>query len=170
HLRNKVLEEKDRISITIPRVEAAAENLIYQYCPEEEISEKWKLDLLKIELENIILDKEIIFPKEQYDLQDIQDIVSKNIHEHIDILKTYVDNEELQFALKEVMTFVIDHNWIKHLESMSRLKEGIGMRHYQQEDPMRLYQQEGLELFEQMYAQLSKEMSTQLTALIKHLQ
>jgi preprotein translocase subunit SecA len=169
HLRNKILEESDRVSIVIPRIEATAQNLITKYCSEEEVPEKWPLQQLKAELENIVIDKEISFPRDHFELRDIQEIVQTNINEHIDVLKSYLDDEELQYGLKQVMTYIIDHNWIKHLENMTRLKEGIGMRHYQQEDPMRLYQIEGLELFEQMYALLSKEMSVQLTALLKHL-
>jgi preprotein translocase subunit SecA len=170
HLRNKVLEESDRITLIIPRIEATAQNLIHKYCPEEIIPEEWQLGQLKAELEKIFLNQEIHFPTEQYELGDIEKVVTISLNAHIETLKTYLDHEETQVGLKDVMTFIIDHNWIKHLESMSRLKEGIGMRHYQQEDPMRLYQQEGLELFEQMYAQLSREMSIQLTALIKYYQ
>ena len=170
HLRNKALEENDLVSIIIPRIEATAHHLINKYCSEEVIPEKWPLPQLKAEIENILLDKEITFPSDQYELPEIQEVVLASIHEHIEILESYVENEILQYGLKQIMTAIIDHNWIKHLENMTRLKEGIGMRHYQQEDPMRLYQQEGLELFEQMYAQLSKELSIQTTALIKSLQ
>ena len=34
---------------------------------------------------------------------------------------------------------VIDHHWLEHIEAMDRLKEGIGLRGYSQEDPMRQY-------------------------------
>lgn len=169
HLRNKILEQSDRISIVIPRVEAALIHLFEKYCPEDIIPEEWNLGALKAELEIILLDQEVQFPKEQWDRNDIKKIVIASTQEHIEKIKTFIDNEEIQYGLKQIMTMSIDYHWIKHLESMTRLKEGIGMRHYQQEDPMRLYQREGLELFEHMYNQLSKDMSVQLTALINNL-
>jgi preprotein translocase subunit SecA len=170
HLRNHILEQSERISIMIPKLHDTAENLVRKYCSEEVIPEQWSLSDLKAELDGILLNTEIQFPKEQYALEDIQKVVMTSIQEHIDMVQAFSVNEELQHALKAVMTFIIDQNWVKHLENMTRLKEGIGMRHYQQEDPMRLYEKEGLELFEQMYAQLSKEMCIHLTALIKQLQ
>jgi preprotein translocase subunit SecA len=169
HLRNSILEQSDRISIVIPRIENAMSNLIHQYCQEGTIPEKWDLEGLKVELGRILIDEDIQFPNEHFDLEEIQNIVSDLLSRHITKVLSYSDKEELQFALKEYLTFSIDQNWIKHLEKMSRLKEGIGMRHYQQEDPMRLYQHDGLELFEQMYAQISKEMSIYLTELIKNI-
>jgi preprotein translocase subunit SecA len=168
HLRNKILEQSDRISIIIPLIEATSSNLIKKYCSIDVIPEQWSLAELKAELELIFLNHEIQFPKDQYELADIEKMVIASTNDHIEKIKTYIENEELQFSLKQLMAHIIDHNWIKHLESMTRLKEGIGMRHYQQEDPMRLYQQEGLQLFEYMYEQLSKEMSIQLTALIRY--
>jgi preprotein translocase subunit SecA len=168
HLRNKILEQSDRISIIIPLIEATSSNLIKKYCSIDVIPEQWSLAELKAELELIFLNQEIQFPKDQYELDDIEKLVIGSTNDHIEKIKTYIENEELQFSLKQLMAHIIDHNWIKHLESMTRLKEGIGMRHYQQEDPMRLYQQEGLQLFEYMYEQLSKEMSIQLTALIRY--
>jgi preprotein translocase subunit SecA len=168
HLRNKILEQSDRISIIIPLIEATSSNLIKKYCLIDVIPEQWSLAELKADLELIFLNQEIQFPKDQYELDDIEKMVIASTNDHIEKIKTYIENEELQFSLKQLMAHIIDHNWIKHLESMTRLKEGIGMRHYQQEDPMRLYQQEGLQLFEYMYEQLSKEMSIQLTALIRY--
>jgi preprotein translocase subunit SecA len=169
-LRNRILEQSDRIALVIPRVEAALIHLFEKYCIEDVIPEEWNLGQLKTELEMILLDQTIDFPKEQFDRNDIKKIITSSVQEHIEKLRNYSDNEEVQYGLKQILTMSIDYHWVKHLENMTRLKEGIGMRHYQQEDPMRLYQQEGLELFEDMYNKLSKDISVQLTALIKHIE
>jgi preprotein translocase subunit SecA len=169
HLRNKILEQSDRISIVIPRIEAAIIHLFENYCQEELIPEEWNLSQLKAELETILLDQVIEFPNEQFERNDIKKIITSSIQEHIEKVRTFSDNEEVQYGLKQIFTMSIDYHWVKHLENMTRLKEGIGMRHYQQEDPMRLYQKEGLELFEDMYNKLSKDLSVQLTSLINHL-
>ena len=50
---------------------------------------------------------------------------------------------------------------------MERLKEGIGLRGYSQEDPMRQYAREGFELFTDMYHQIEKDISKQTAALVK---
>ena len=53
---------------------------------------------------------------------------------------------------------------------MTRLKEGIGLRSYQQEDPMRLYQKEGYEIFLETYHEIEKEISVRIAAFLKEMQ
>ncbi len=65
---------------------------------------------------------------------------------------------DLQQSLRQVGLHFLDQNWINHLEAMNHLKEGIGLRHYQQEDPTRLYQKEGLEIFLYTYSTFEKDM------------
>ena len=50
---------------------------------------------------------------------------------------------------------------------MDRLKEGIGLRGYSQEDPMRQYAREGFELFTDMYHQIEKDISQQAALIIQ---
>lgn len=50
-------------------------------------------------------------------------------------------------AVRVQMIGIFDRLWVTHLERMNRLKEGIGLRSFGQEDPIRMYQKEGLEIF-----------------------
>ncbi|MCE5228771.1 SEC-C domain-containing protein, partial [bacterium] len=52
---------------------------------------------------------------------------------------------------------VIDDQWKDHLLSMDELKEGIGLRGYGQKDPLIEYQREATEMFEDMMAEIYKE-------------
>ena len=60
---------------------------------------------------------------------------------------------------------VIDHHWLNHIDVMDRLKEGIGLRGYSQEDPMRQYAREGFALFTDMYHEIEKDISRQAAAI-----
>jgi len=60
--------------------------------------------------------------------------------------------------------------WVKHLEQMAHLKEGIGFRQYQQEDPMRIYQREGLELFGKNYQEVRRAIVEELVVFMKSLE
>ncbi|MDR2141778.1 MAG: preprotein translocase subunit SecA [Deltaproteobacteria bacterium] len=51
----------------------------------------------------------------------------------------------------------LDSQWKDHLLSMDRLKDGIGLRGYGQRDPLREYQREGFEMFEEMLARVRAE-------------
>ncbi|MCM3574130.1 accessory Sec system translocase SecA2 [Mesobacillus subterraneus] len=165
-LRNRVLEEQDQISIILPLVDRTVKHLLDKYCLEDEIPENWPLKDLKLELDQFLPGMNIDFPDENFDEKTIQQLTEGRVSEFKEKAETVRDNLQLQEALRGSNTFVIDRNWIRHLENMTRLKEGIGMRHYQQEDPMRLYQQEGLELFEMAYYKITKEISIQTAQLM----
>ena len=49
---------------------------------------------------------------------------------------------------------------------MQHLKEGIGLRQYQQEDPARLYQKEGFEIFLHTFSHFEKEVALYLARYI----
>ena len=50
---------------------------------------------------------------------------------------------------------------------MDRLKEGIGLRGYSQEDPMRQYSREGYELFTEMYHHIEMGIGQRYAILFK---
>jgi len=55
---------------------------------------------------------------------------------------------------------VIDTHWMEHINTMSVLKEGIHLRSYAQENPLRAYTTEGFELFEDLLDTIDKEITT----------
>lgn len=165
-LRNRVLEEQDQVSIILPLVERTVKHLIDEYCLEDEIPENWPLKELKLELDQFLPGTDIEFPDENFDRKAVEKITEGRVAEFKGKAESVRGNLQLQEALRGSNIFVIDRNWIRHLENMTRLKEGIGMRHYQQEDPMRLYQKEGLELFEMAYYKVTKEISIQTAQLM----
>ena len=63
---------------------------------------------------------------------------------------------------KAISLRVIDMHWMEHINTMSHLKEGIGLRSYAQEDPLRAYTTEGFELFEELLCTVDKQITTYL--------
>lgn len=169
HIRNKALEQEDIVSELIPVVKSLSFKLIDRYCNDSISEDKWNLQTLAKELNYLLATSEVQFDEQEEDIRKIKNIVSKHLDLYLELISKYQENQELQSAMRPIMTFVIDNTWIKHLEDMTRLKEGISIRHYQQEDPMRLYDKEGLELFEQMYFNLEKEICKHLSNLITQL-
>ncbi len=52
---------------------------------------------------------------------------------------------------------ILDTHWMEHINSMALLREGIHLRSYAQENPLRAYTQEGFELFDNMIDAIEKE-------------
>ncbi len=82
-------------------------------------------------------------------------------------MDTFAQNDQVMEIIPQIMLSNLDSGWVKHLESMTHLKEGIGLRHYQQEDPMRIYQREGLELFAKNFQELRRTIIIEIIGFMK---
>ena len=49
-----------------------------------------------------------------------------------------------------VLLQVVDNKWMDHIDAMDQFRRGVGLRAMGQEDPVRAYQNEGFEMFEDM--------------------
>jgi len=58
---------------------------------------------------------------------------------------------------KVIVLKIIDAKWIDHIDLMSKLRDGIHLRSYAQDNPLKAYTQEGYEMFETMMDNISKE-------------
>ena len=56
-----------------------------------------------------------------------------------------------------MMLRVVDEYWMDHLDNMTELRQGIGLRAYGQSDPKVEYKREGYEMFEQMNLAIQEE-------------
>ncbi|WP_102344816.1 accessory Sec system translocase SecA2 [Bacillus sp. Marseille-P3661] len=162
NLRDRILEKEDVVELVLEMIPRYAHFLVDKYCPAEGLPEEWPLDKLVKELNQLVVKPQIALPKEIEEVEEIHATVAQTVGEYLEKLEIVKDNANLQQILKRVLIMTVDKHWVNHLESMTRLKEGIGMRHYQQEDPLRLYQNEGLEVFHNTYSLIDRDASTQL--------
>ena len=58
---------------------------------------------------------------------------------------------------KNIVLSIVDRSWQEHIDTMSKLREGIHLRSYAQNKPLQAYVAEGYELFEDMLNRISQE-------------
>ena len=68
-----------------------------------------------------------------------------------------VPKEVISEFEKAIYLRVIDMHWMENINAMSLLREGIHLRSYAQENPLRAYTSEGFEMFEAMLDTIEKE-------------
>ncbi|MGE5455972.1 MAG: preprotein translocase subunit SecA [Ignavibacteriales bacterium] len=114
--------------------------------------------------------KEILEPvnellKKDINLDDLKDkkdeelieIIYKKIEKEFnDKLKGIPEEIKNEFE-KAIYLRVIDTYWMEHINTMSSLREGIHLRGYAQEDPLRAYTNEGFELFDDLISNIEKQ-------------
>ncbi|RKJ68378.1 accessory Sec system translocase SecA2, partial [Butyricicoccus sp. 1XD8-22] len=131
--------------------------------PEEADPIEWDFDNIEQTLNTLYLTP-IQLNRDVLKINNIFDEVEPGYLELKQYIESFKENERVMKIIPMVMLRFIDVMWVKHLEQMAHLKEGIGLRRYQQEDPMRIYQREGLELFGKNYQELRRSIVEELVA------
>ena len=65
--------------------------------------------------------------------------------------------EPMKDIEKQMTLKLVDRAWVEHIDTMSKLRDGIHLRSYAQSNPLQAYVQEGYEMFEDMLARISQE-------------
>ena len=65
-----------------------------------------------------------------------------------------ITSEKMRELERVVMLKVVDEKWMNHIDNMDELKNGIGLRAYGQQDPVVKYRMEGMDMFEEMIANI----------------
>lgn len=68
-----------------------------------------------------------------------------------------IDSERMREIERVILLQVVDTKWMDHIDAMEQLRQGIGLRAIGQEDPVRAYQFEGFDMFEEMIKAIQEE-------------
>ena len=60
---------------------------------------------------------------------------------------------------KTVVLRTVDRNWIQHIDQMDKLRGGIYLRSYAQNNPLQQYVEEGFQMFDDMNHQINREIA-----------
>lgn len=107
-------------------------------------------DAEKTEIKNISKkSSEVIIKK-------AKDIITKKYEE----LEKRIGNVGLMRSIeKDIQLRTIDTLWVEHLDQMTRLREGIGLRGYGQQDPLVEYKRESYRLFAELLGAIQHQVA-----------
>ena len=120
------------------------------------------------DLEEIVTYTNENFLRSDIDIKDIKEhsedeiinfIYERVVGEYEDKIKE-VPKEVTDEFEKVIVLNIIDRYWTEHINTMSHLREGIHLRSYGQDDPLRAYTVEGFELFDKMLQDIDKDITT----------
>jgi preprotein translocase subunit SecA len=167
-LREKALNGQPLLPTFKEMVESTYKNTLENTCPEEQLPAEWRIDELSLIVNQLFIEK-VSVPTEIDERKEIESKLSPYYINTKQFIETFDETNQVNNTLSQIILSYIDQHWIRHLESMTRLKEGIGLRSYQQEDPMRIYAREGLDLFTEMFYSLEKNIAFEGIGLLKHM-
>ena len=158
--RNQILDNESIHEMVLSTFRHHIEDIVKSHIPPEDmLTEKDYADIREEVNENLLkkdLTEKEVKGKEPDDLIDY--ICKKVIVEYEDKIKN-VPIEVSQEFEKVITLQVVDNYWMEQINTMSHLREGIYLRGYGQEDPLRAYTIEGFNLFDKMLQAIDKDVS-----------
>ena len=90
---------------------------------------------------------------------EIKEFIMEKIKRRYDEKQQQLTEEQFREFEKVVVLRAVDTKWIDHIDQMDQLRQGIGLRAYAQNDPLREYQIEAYNMFEAMVQSIEEEVA-----------
>lgn len=158
--RKDILEQENLSDVALNMIYSVLERAVEQHCPKEEVPEEWDLQALADAANNGFLHDETI---------TVSMLKGKEAEEIVELLKDEVVKqykereaqigEMMREFEKVVILRAVDSKWMDHIDAMDQLRQGIHLRAYAQNDPLREYQFEGYEMYQAMLASVQEEVA-----------
>ena len=161
--RMKVLKGEDVHQDVLNLIPDFVTQIITQNANKNQSPSTWDEEKLNKALEDRALPKDTAYvTREMLENWDYDYLVSQIINKVIECYEKKIEEyreEGIDYNEFERFIFlkVVDNKWIDHIDAMDRLKRGISLRGYANEDPVIAYKKEGLEMFEEMTASIQEE-------------
>ena len=92
-----------------------------------------------------------------YDAEDLKQLVLDKATAAYQRKEQEITPPLMRELERVIMLRVVDEYWMDHIDTMTELRQGIGLRAYAQTDPVVAYKEEGYEMFENMVAAIQEE-------------
>ena len=167
--RRDVLQGSDMRASIMQMRDTLIEEAVARHIAADAKAEDWDLRGLAEYLEHVCLYRGSV--QAAYDAcgrKNAQDMIAE-LKKIGDV--TYAEKEKMwteagrdmrEFERVALLTSV-DNRWMDHIDAMSQLREGIGLRAYAQHDPVIEYKMEGYDMFEEMVRMIQEDTLRKLT-------
>ncbi|OLO38112.1 preprotein translocase subunit SecA [Alkalihalophilus pseudofirmus] len=159
--RMEVLESDNLRAIVEKMIESTVNRHVALHTPETEVPEDWDIAAVENFVKTMLLPEGVITEKELkgLDSEEMVELILEKVKAAYDEKESQFTSEHMREFEKVIMLRSVDRKWMNHIDQMDQLRQGIHLRAYGQNDPLREYKFEGFEMFEQMVASIEDEVS-----------
>ena len=155
--RNEILDSESIHEVIINLFNDYITHLVESHLDGNNLNGKSLNEILEFVNEKLLNKKITLDDLNGMDYKQITDyIISKIVLEYESKVES-VPKEIMAEFEKAIYLRVIDMHWMENINAMSLLREGIHLRSYAQENPLRSYTTEGFEMFDDMLDTIEKE-------------
>ena len=158
--RNEILDNESIHEKVLESIKGSITDVVKSHVfPEGKLTHDDLVDITNYVNENFLKKDMKVSDIEDYKEDEAIDyIYDKVVKEYEDKLKD-VPKEIADEFEKVIMLNIIDKYWTEHINTMSHLREGIHLRSYAQNDPLRAYTVEGFDMFDKMMENIDRDVT-----------
>ena len=153
--------EENLRNIVEGMIRSTVSRLIHAHIQDED-DENWDYEQIIEYVDSNLLDVDMltIDDLQGKEPEEMIDIIMDKVKVNYDAKEEDMTPEQMREFEKVIMLRVVDQKWMDHIDQMDQLRQGIHLRAYGQNDPLREYQLEGFQMFEQMVIDIEEEVAT----------
>lgn len=157
--RRKTLMQGDLKDSVMEMIEDKAYGIIDEYAVEKTPVADWDLEGLENRVKQVFNFKPELNPEVigQNSADHLADAVFENAKQVYSEKEATMGEPVAREIERHIILQTVDARWKEHLLSMDHLKEGIGLRGYAQQDPLRIYRKEGFAMFQGLMERVKEE-------------
>ncbi len=145
--RNQVLDGKDISSLIQKMIVDTISESVDFYCPAKVDKAEWNISGLLAKYSWLIAEGDI---KGINDTEEIAEILLNKAQELYDTRKEELGEETVKELERVGLLRNVDIRWMEHIDAMDQLKRSMNLMGYGQKDPVIVFRDEGLDMFEEM--------------------
>ncbi|HIV73734.1 MAG TPA: preprotein translocase subunit SecA [Candidatus Pseudogracilibacillus intestinigallinarum] len=159
--RDEIIAAEDSIRTIIEEmIHSTVTRLVHNHTQDEDDTE-WNLEaIVHYAHANLLNEEDIsVADLEGKDPEEMIAFMMEKVRHHYDEKEQELLEEQMHEFEKVILLRTVDSKWMDHIDQMDQLRQGIHLRAYAQNDPLREYQLEGFNMFEAMIESIEEEVS-----------
>lgn len=160
--RLEVLESENIRTIVEGMIKSSVEKIVNAHCSEDQIPEEWGLKDVADWVNNLLSSEDAVTEKTLWgkEIEELIEYIYDIIMEKYNEREEMIGPDNMREFEKVVVLRAVDSKWMDHIDAMDQLRQGIHLRGYGGTDPLREYQFEGFEMFNEMVESIQEEVTT----------
>ncbi|MFS0674212.1 preprotein translocase subunit SecA [Ornithinibacillus sp. 179-J 7C1 HS] len=140
-------------------ISSSLERVINTHTQDDE--EKWDLQAIVEYVQGNLLEQDSLTVDDLKgkETEEIHELIIEKVRARYDKKEEELSEEQMREFEKVILLRTVDTKWMDHIDQMDQLRQGIHLRAYGQNDPLREYQLEGFAMFEAMVESIEEEVS-----------
>ncbi|MBC5637891.1 preprotein translocase subunit SecA [Ornithinibacillus sp. BX22] len=141
-------------------ISSSLERVVNTHTQDDE-EDKWDLQAIVEYVQGNLLEQDSLSVDDLKGLEteEIHALIMDKVRARYDQKEEELDEEQMREFEKVILLRTVDTKWMDHIDQMDQLRQGIHLRAYGQNDPLREYQLEGFAMFEAMVESIEDEVA-----------